>query len=136
MVLLTKPNGAPGGGEEFLLGLANFHVATTIGPLFIKFLSLSWFHFIITAKCQTYSLSYLHNAWCSYMYTIPIRLLLILEVLHKFIVEHDGVVRLFRIRAVGWAQCALVQYHFCNLCRCYKPTVNIFVERLLVGQST
>ena len=121
MVLLTKPNGAPGGGEVFLLGLANFHVATTIGPLFIKFLSLSWFHFIITARCQTYSLSCLHNAWCSYMYTIPIRLLLILEVLHKFIVEHDGVVRLFRIRAVGWANVHLSSITFATSADVINP---------------
>ena len=47
---------------------------------------------------------------------VPIRLLLVLEIFHKFVVEHDRIVRFFRIRAVGRTQCALVQYHLCHTC--------------------
>ena len=53
MVLLMELDWTPGGGEEFSLCLTNFHVATAIAPLLVKFLPFSWLHFIITARCQT-----------------------------------------------------------------------------------
>ena len=53
MILLVEAKWTPGGGEEFFLGLTNFHVPTAVALLLVKlFLSLR-LHFIITARCQT-----------------------------------------------------------------------------------
>ena len=89
MILLVEAKWTPGGGEEFFLGLTNFHVATAVALLLIKlFLSLR-LHFIITARCQTtFHTMYGHTINILHVH-VPIRLLLILEIFNKFVVEHD-----------------------------------------------
>ena len=50
MILLVEAKWTPGGGEEFFLGLTNFHVATAVALFLVKlFLSLR-LYFIITAR--------------------------------------------------------------------------------------